>query len=184
MAKNILRRQFGNMYGKEKPYQFFEPKPLPRIEPPLFSMTGIIFFTLLLIGSAILYFNRDRAYELVKQSLDKFKPIDTIDQVEKLYHDLTKPEEPKVEEKPVLPNIETKEVEKKEIETKDTTGGIKKLDEKLNRYSEEQIVKSNGFCYIGYDQQRECTNVMEGDVCMSGQIFPTLEVCINPHLRP
>ena len=157
MAKNILRRQFGNMYGNNKPYQVFETKSLPPIEPPVFSMTGIIFFTLLLIGIAVLYFNRTRAYELAKQTLDQFKPMDSVDQAEKLYQDFMKPPEPKVEEKPV---------------------------ERLNRYSEEQIVKSNGFCYIGYDQQRECTTVSEGDVCMSGQIFPTLEVCMNPHLRP
>lgn len=184
MAKNILRRQFGNMYGNNKPYQVFETKSLPPIEPPVFSMTGIIFFTLLLIGIAVLYFNRARAYELAKQTLDQFKPMDAVDQAEKLYQDFMKPPEPKVEEKPVLPTIETKEVEEKEKEEKDTTGGIKKLDEKLIRYSEEQIVKSNGFCYIGYDQQRECTTVSEGDVCMSGQIFPTIEVCMNPHLRP
>jgi len=172
------------MYGKDKPYQLFETKSLPSIEPPLFSMTGIIFFTILLIGVAILYFNRNIAYDLAKQTLDQFKPKDAVDHVEKLYQDFMKPPEPKVEEKVVLPNIETKEVEEKEKETKDNSGGVKKLDEKLNRYSEEQIVKSNGFCYIGYDQQRECTTVMEGDVCMSGQIFPTLEVCMNPHLRP
>ena len=31
---------------------------------------------------------------------------------------------------------------------------------------------------------RECTDVYEGDICMSGQIFPTLDVCVNPEFRP
>ena len=41
-----------------------------------------------------------------------------------------------------------------------------------------------GYCYIGEDQGfRSCIEVGEGDVCMSGDIFPTQAVCINPNLR-
>ena len=41
-----------------------------------------------------------------------------------------------------------------------------------------------GYCYIGEDRGfRSCIKVGEGDVCMSGDIFPTREVCINPNLR-
>ena len=48
-------------------------------------------------------------------------------------------------------------------------------------------MKSNskaGYCYIGEDRGfRSCIEVGEGDVCMSGDIFPTQAVCINPNLR-
>jgi hypothetical protein len=41
-----------------------------------------------------------------------------------------------------------------------------------------------GFCYIGEDRGfRSCIEVGEGDVCMSGDIFPTQAICINPNLR-
>ena len=41
-----------------------------------------------------------------------------------------------------------------------------------------------GFCYIGEDAgNRSCIKVEEGDVCMSGDIFPTQAICINPKLR-
>ena len=41
-----------------------------------------------------------------------------------------------------------------------------------------------GFCYIGEDRGfRSCINVKDGDVCMSGDIFPTEAICINPNLR-
>lgn len=41
-----------------------------------------------------------------------------------------------------------------------------------------------GFCYIGEDRGfRSCIRVNEGDTCMSGDIFPTKELCINPNLR-
>uniref|UniRef100_A0A6C0CRI4 Uncharacterized protein n=1 Tax=viral metagenome TaxID=1070528 RepID=A0A6C0CRI4_9ZZZZ len=42
----------------------------------------------------------------------------------------------------------------------------------------------SGFCYIGEDRGfRSCIKVGEGDKCMSGDIFPSKEICINPSLR-
>jgi len=41
-----------------------------------------------------------------------------------------------------------------------------------------------GWCYIGSEQgYRSCSQVGEADVCMSGNIFPTQDVCVNPSLR-
>ena len=41
-----------------------------------------------------------------------------------------------------------------------------------------------GFCYIGEDKgARVCASVEESDTCMSGNIFPTKDMCINPKLR-
>jgi hypothetical protein len=46
-------------------------------------------------------------------------------------------------------------------------------------------VGKSGWCYIGEDLGvRTCTNIGVNDVCMSGDIFPTQAVCINPSLRP
>lgn len=44
--------------------------------------------------------------------------------------------------------------------------------------------RKSGYCYIGEDRGfRSCTYVGEGDTCMSGDIFPTNAICINPNLR-
>ena len=41
-----------------------------------------------------------------------------------------------------------------------------------------------GFCYIGQDRNvRQCVEVSEKDTCMSGEIFPSQALCINPNLR-
>ena len=41
-----------------------------------------------------------------------------------------------------------------------------------------------GWCYIGSDQgYRSCSQVGEADTCMSGNIFPTQDICVNPNLR-
>jgi len=42
----------------------------------------------------------------------------------------------------------------------------------------------SGYCYIGKDRGfRSCVKVNDYDNCMSGDIFPTSELCINPNLR-
>ena len=41
-----------------------------------------------------------------------------------------------------------------------------------------------GWCYIGSEQgYRSCSQVGEADTCMSGNIFPTQDVCVNTSLR-
>lgn len=41
-----------------------------------------------------------------------------------------------------------------------------------------------GWCYIGEDRGfRTCAQVGVNDTCMSGDIFPSQEICINPNLR-
>ena len=44
--------------------------------------------------------------------------------------------------------------------------------------------KKAGFCYIGEDRGfRSCIKVGEQDTSMSGNIFPSQDICINPNLR-
>jgi hypothetical protein len=41
-----------------------------------------------------------------------------------------------------------------------------------------------GWCYIGEDRGfRTCAEVGVNDTCMSGDIFPTQQICVNPSLR-
>ena len=42
----------------------------------------------------------------------------------------------------------------------------------------------SGYCYIGEDRgYRSCMKIGAGDSCMSGDIFPSQEICVNPNLR-
>lgn len=41
-----------------------------------------------------------------------------------------------------------------------------------------------GWCYVGSDRGfRSCAQVGVNDTCMSGEIFPSQEICMNPNLR-
>ena len=59
-----------------------------------------------------------------------------------------------------------------------------------NQYPSPNDTTSNksqpksGFCFIGEDRgHRSCVEVSENDKCMSGNIFPSMDVCVNPKLR-
>ena len=66
---------------------------------------------------------------------------------------------------------EPKRVLKREIEADKSTNTI-------------QTRSKTGFCYVGNDRgYRSCMEIDQMDKCVSNQIFPTRELCINPTLR-
>ena len=57
-------------------------------------------------------------------------------------------------------------------------------DGPIDRKPTSKIEGNLGFCYIGeYKGFRSCASITESDKCLSGDIFPTREICINPNLR-
>lgn len=47
-----------------------------------------------------------------------------------------------------------------------------------------EITGKSGYCFVGMDNNvRSCVNVSSSDKCMSGNIFPSMELCVNPSLR-
>jgi hypothetical protein len=51
--------------------------------------------------------------------------------------------------------------------------------------SKTQLPRSNkAYCYIGDDRgHRSCAEVSPSQQCMSGDIFPSMDICVNPRLR-
>lgn len=57
-------------------------------------------------------------------------------------------------------------------------------DESGSTTQSNKTAKKSGFCYIGEDRGfRSCVKVNESDKCLSGDIFPSMDICINPSLR-
>ena len=47
-----------------------------------------------------------------------------------------------------------------------------------------QTTGKSGWCYIGGEKGvRSCAEIGVNDICMSGNVFPNLEICMNPNLR-
>lgn len=61
---------------------------------------------------------------------------------------------------------------------------IPKPDKTGSVTQSSKIANKSGYCYIGEDRGfRSCIKIEEGDECMSGNIFTTEALCINPNLR-
>ena len=84
-----------------------------------------------------------------------------------------------------------KEIEKRLDTNADAANGVSEISAKnfipeADTVDVKQRVSSGkkGYCYLGTDRgYRSCVEVNEADTCMSGDIFPTMDVCINPSLR-
>jgi len=99
----------------------------------------------------------------------------------------------------ITPNNATSSIKSQPIQTQQTSKPSDNgLNNALNNSQEQnmdyQAVEASssvhsgggqsGWCFIGEDRGfRSCALVNEDDKCMSGDIFPSQELCINPNLR-
>jgi hypothetical protein len=57
-------------------------------------------------------------------------------------------------------------------------------DDATSAIQSSKSASKSGWCYIGEDRGfRSCIQVGENDHCMSGDIFPSQDICVNPTLR-
>ena len=74
-----------------------------------------------------------------------------------------------------------------EKRVEDVPNDIKKLIVKKEENEPEPSQsdsQQHGFCYIGnLNNSRYCAKVTSKNKCMSGDIFPSMDICINPSLR-
>ena len=98
-------------------------------------------------------------------------------------------------------NITTKEDEEKNEEEDSALKNERKIEKRVQDVSdsvknlivtkEDILPQPNrtdshnyGFCYIGKENNiRHCAKVSSKTKCMSGDIFPTMDICINPRIR-
>jgi len=71
------------------------------------------------------------------------------------------------------------------------SGALADAEEKMEPVPDDSMSSTQrigpnktGYCYIGEDRGfRSCIYVKDGDTCMSGEIFPSQSICVNPALR-
>jgi hypothetical protein len=57
-------------------------------------------------------------------------------------------------------------------------------DDSSSAIQSSKSSNKSGWCYIGEDRGfRSCIQVGANDDCMSGDIFPSQDICVNPNLR-
>lgn len=72
-----------------------------------------------------------------------------------------------------------------ENRVQDVSNSIKSLIvKKEDKVPEPSSSEQHGYCYVGKENNlRHCAKVSSKSKCMSGDIFPTMDLCINPKLR-
>ena len=84
--------------------------------------------------------------------------------------------------------VETeKSINRQTMNKQESEDFMKKLNSFEPDQARESTIQNNlksGWCYIGNDRGfRSCIEVKDSDVCISGNIFPSKDICINPSLR-
>ena len=70
------------------------------------------------------------------------------------------------------------------IQASNSASGSNNDSNHLSRNGEVNFTGKSGYCYVGEDRGfRSCVSVSPDDTCMSGDIFPSMDICINPSLR-
>ena len=76
---------------------------------------------------------------------------------------------------------------KVEARVQNVSNDIQKLIVKKEQNEPKPLqsdTQQHGYCYIGkINQSRYCAKVSSKNKCMSGDIFPTMAVCVNPNLK-
>ena len=116
--------------------------------------------------------NNVAAVKKLKKALNEKKAINNIDGKK------INPQEEHGHEHQASGLSERKEIPYKKLPV------IPQPDNSSSRLQATKPTSKTGHCYIGEDRGfRSCIEVGEGDICMSGDIFPTREICVNPNLR-
>ena len=151
----------------------------------------ILFFIFVSILGLFFYY-KDKIIIYIK----KYLKID--DEVNELKNEMTKKNNEASDLKIKLDSLEKekenikkeneKEKEKEKENEKNKKEEKKKIDDKIKNlkqtYSDSQIVKNDGYCYIGSDNNmRHCVEVYGGEVCESGDIYNRIDQCLVPTLR-
>ena len=213
MNRKTVTKEFENMYGEGKPLHYTTNKsinnllkeipnknyennvviePEPTTSEPIIPYSVIFFLILLLFIVIFLYYFRDKIAnyfkgESTKEDKEKVDISKNVVDTKSVPGPGPGPDMNEFIKKYEQNNIKTQEDSNKMNQLQVNQGGVQQLNNKIDTitsYKQEQLIKENSYCYIGTENgQRECTNVYAGEVCMSGQIFPKMAVCINPHLR-
>jgi hypothetical protein len=146
----------------------------------------IIIILAFLVLTLYLYLEKPETTSIINLYDPVFKFFDNLDR--KTDSSGIKQLEKTIDDKKVVNNIDgtgaasgsVADTDKKRYKKKPV---IPEADDSLSQ-TQMKPKSKKGFCYIGEDRGfRSCIEVGEGDVCMSGDIFPTQAICINPNLR-
>lgn len=139
-----------------------------------YSIISIIIIIIIGLVMSMIYYFKDEVLQLYNKYTSK--DDDLKNEIKQLKKSLKKEKQ----------TIKEKKKNKERINKLKEKGGIYDLQKEINNKSKylEKKVNEDGFCFIGNDNgMRNCSEIYEGEICMSGELYPTLQHCMFPRLR-
>lgn len=159
------------------------------------TYTNTIIFViigLLIVIVSSIYFFKDQVIEFIKPFFEKEEKDDQeherdIKEEDINNKDIQKEDSKENEDVEKTTKNDFEEVNKleKTEKSKHEKGIIKSEKSNLiqQQYSSSQIMKEDGYCYIGSDNNmRHCVNAYSGDVCTSGDMYKRIDDCLMPKI--
>ena len=137
---------------------------VPSVRPNDSSIFMIILLCLFLFIIGIILYFRDKISAYVKQIMSNGS------------------EEQESRIKELEEELENTKKEKEEEKEKEKDEGSKEEESTIKQnYSDSAIVKEDGFCFIGTDDNmRHCVDAYSGDICTSGDVYRRMDDCLIP----
>jgi hypothetical protein len=161
---------------------------LPSSPPSTSSSNVLLFVFIALLGvivvSVIVF--KDKIIEMIRSF---FVDEEAEEKTKEMESKMSEKEEKNValeeEVKSLKSSLEKKadkETKAKENENeKGKTKAQKKENPLKQQYSPSQIMKEDGYCYIGTDDNtRHCVSAYAGDICTSGDTYRRIDDCLMP----
>ena len=157
--------------------------------PPLTSSSHVLLFVFIallgvIVVSVIVF--KDKIIEMIRSFFVDEKAEEKTKEMESK---MSEKEEKNValeeEVKSLKSSLEkkaSKETKEKENENgKGKAKAQKKENPLKQQYSPSQIMKEDGYCYIGTDDNtRHCVSAYAGDICTSGDTYRRIDECLMP----
>ena len=88
-------------------------------------------------------------------------------------------------ESTITPNNRLKNEVINDVNHEDDVDDNNMIPENITESNNNHAIGYDGYCFIGNNQNnvRTCARVYRNNKCMSGEIFPSLQICMNPELR-
>ena len=158
--------------------------------PPTTSSSNVLLFVFIallgvIVVSVIVF--KDKIIEMIRSF---FVDEEAEEKTKEMESKMSEKEEKNValeeEVKSLKSSLEKKKADKetkaKENEKeKGKTKAQKKENPLKQQYSPSQIMKEDGYCYIGTDDNtRHCVSAYAGDICTSGDTYRRIDDCLLP----
>lgn len=125
--------------------------------------------------------------DILDSTISKLDLSNNISSIQKINNNSTTKNDNNSLEEKLQTRKQNNDLEESDNEHEETNQYVDKNEfntDGLTESNNNHDIGSEGYCFIGNDNGiRACAPIGKNNKCMSGDIFPSMEICMNPKLR-